>query len=125
MVAMTLQTWPVFIPITLSSIIIVLLSGEKMAASYKAGLGTLVLGYLIGGIVFASVAVQTYLWMDGRWPASAAMIYLTVALVLAAVLTIAAVVLARAEENTPVVAWTVMNFMWALGYGLMIPRLLG
>lgn len=125
MVTKTLQTWPVFVPVIVITVIIVVLSGEKMTASYKAGLGTLVLGYLIGGIVFASVAVQTYLWMAARWPASAEMVYLTVALVLAAVLTIGAVVLGRAEEETPVVAWTVMNFMWALGYGLMIPRLLG
>ena len=83
-----------------------------------------VLSYAIGAIIFGFVARWVYGWMVSRWPATGDGLYLGLALGLAVALTVLAVVGRRLWNTGDVLGFTLINFLWAIAFGWVLPRLL-
>jgi hypothetical protein len=97
-------------------------SAEEAAGGFHAGR---VVGFFIGFIVAGVIVVGVYQWMGVRWPDRVESLYLTVAVVLGVVFTVIALVMGRVVGNwTAPVLWTVMNVIWVLGYGFILPRVM-
>lgn len=81
--------------------------------------------FAILAVVFGLVATSVYAWVAGRWPDTAPQIYLGLGVGLAVLLSIAGVIVPSIlKKRGPVVAWTVLNFLWGVGYGWLLPLLL-
>lgn len=126
MIAKAVSIWWLIVPVTLVTAVLemfVPFTAEQAGNQSKAG--TFV-GFMVGGLLFGVIAVWAWNWMGARWPENAAQIYLWTAIGLGVLLTVAAIALHWVVRNwTAPVLWTVMNLLWALAYGIMIPRLLG
>ena len=87
--------------------------------------GTL-FGYLIVGLGFGWLAIYVFHWVGGRWPLNAQQVYFWLVFVIAAVLNVLAVGMHFVFKSSwlDVIVWTVMNFLWALGYGWFLPKVL-
>jgi len=81
--------------------------------------------FAIAALVFGLVAIPVYAWVVGRWPDLAPQIYLWLGVGLAVLLSVAGVIMPSIlKRRGPVVAWTVLNFLWGVGYGGLLPLLL-
>lgn len=124
MITQYIAVLPLILGVTAASALLVAIRSKAMAMenSSKAGL---VAGYVVGGVVFGAVAIFVYTLFANWWPATAASNYLWAALGLAVLLTAAATAMRfTVLDNAPVIEWTLLNFGWALAYGLLLPRLL-
>jgi hypothetical protein len=102
-----------------------LLGWYPIPAKGTAGRIVIALVFTVLAVVFGLVAISVYAWVVGRWPDSAPQIYLWLGVGLAVLLSIAGAIVPRVlNKRGPVVAWTVLNFLWGLGYGWLLPRLL-
>jgi hypothetical protein len=121
-----LEIWWLIVGIALVTALIegfVPFSAEEAAGGgFHAGR---VVGFFIGFIVSGVIAVGVYRWMGVRWPDRVESLYLTVAVVLGVVFTVVALVMRRVVGNwTAPVLWTVMNVIWVLAYGFVLPRVM-
>lgn len=115
---------PVILLMTLLSVGLVAWRGGEMAKAYDASKIAVVAGYLVGGLLFGCVAVWVYVWMVGRWPQTAPTIYLWLALGIAMILNIMALSERRMHSGTAVMIWIILNVIWAVGYGWLVPLML-
>jgi hypothetical protein len=75
--------------------------------------------------IFGLVANCVYGRLVSCRPCTAAQIYLWAGVGVAALLTVAGfIVPAAIKRQGPVVAWVVMNFLWGIGYGWVLPLVL-
>lgn len=114
------------LPITLITMLLEavrLMGGSKTGHSSMFGV---LFGYLVFGLGFGWLAIFVFRWMAGRWPLTAQQFYFWLALGLAVVLTLLAVGMHLFSKSSwlDVIVWTGMNFLWALGYGWFLPRVL-
>ena len=88
-------------------------------------MGTL-FGFLIFGLGFGFLAIFVYHWVGGRWPATAAQVYFWLAVGSAIALTLLSLIMPVFFKSPwlNVAIWTLENFGWALGYGVLLPRIL-
>ncbi len=109
--------------ITMALEAIVLARAPKTAGSSM--MGTL-FGFLIFGLGFGFLAIFVYHWVGARWPLTADQVYLWLAIGAAVALTLLALIMPIFFKSPwlNVVVWTIENFGWALGYGLLLPRIL-
>ena len=114
----------VILAITLLSVVLVAWRGEEMAKAYGGSKIAVVAGYLVGGFLLGCVAVWVYVWMAGRWPETAPIIYLGLAIGIAMWLNIMAWRERRSASRTAVMIWIILNMVWAAGYGLLLPLVL-
>lgn len=125
MIAKAVSIWWLIVPVTLVAAVIemfVPFSAEQAGNQSKAG--TFV-GFVIGGLIFGLIAVWVWNGVSVRWPDTAPQTYLWIALGVCALLTAGAFGMHWVVKNwTAPILWTVMNLLWALAYGLMVPRLL-
>jgi hypothetical protein len=110
--------------------IVVFWRGERMLAWYPvpiqgvAGRIVIALVFTIAAAIFGLVANSVYGRLVARRPDTASRIYLWVGLGLAVLLSVAGFIVPSAlKKQGPVVAWTVMNFLWGVGYGWVLPWL--
>jgi hypothetical protein len=102
-----------------------LLAWYPISVKGIAGRIVIALVFAILAVVFGLVAISVYAWVMARWPDSAPQIYLGMGVGLAVLLSIAGVIVPSIlGRRGPVVAWTLMNFLWGLGYGWLLPILL-
>jgi hypothetical protein len=120
----------VIVPVALLSGIVAFWRGKQVLAWYPipvkgtAGRIVIALVFTVLAVVFGLVAISVYAWVVGRWPDTASQIYLGLGVGLAVLLSIAGVIVRSIVGKGPVVAWTLMNFLWGLGYGGLLPLLL-
>ena len=126
----SMAIWAI-VPVALLSGIAAFWRGEQLLAWYpipvKGTVGKIVIAsvFAILAVVFGLVAISVYAWVVGRWPDSAPQIYLWLGIGLAVLLSIAGVIVPSIlNKRGPVVAWTVLNFLWGVGYGWLLPLLL-
>ncbi len=125
MVAQYIAVLPLILGVTAASALLVAIRSKVMTTTEHSSRLGLVGGYVVGGLVFGAVAIFVYTLFTNWWPATAASNYLWAALGLAVLLTAAAAAMRFAVlDNAPVIEWTLLNFGWALAYGLLLPRLL-
>jgi len=116
-------------PVSLLSGAVAFWSGKQPAERYqvpvKGAAARIVMAavFTIGGFIFGLVAAFVYPWVAGNWPGTAPQIYLGLGVGLAVLFTIMAVVERAILKKGAVVAWTVLNFLWGVGYGALLPLL--
>jgi hypothetical protein len=105
--------------------------GERMLAWYPvpikgvAGRAVIALLFTVVAVIFGLVANSVYGRLVASRPDTAAQIYLGVGVGVAVLLTVAGfIVPAVIKRQGPVVAWAVMNFLWGVGYGWVLPLVL-
>lgn len=121
----------VIVPVSLLSGAVAFWRAEQLVAWYpvpvKGTPARIVMAsvFAIAALVFGLVAISVYAWVVGRWPDTAPQIYLGLGVGLAILLSIAGVIVPSIlGRRGPVVAWTLMNFLWGVGYGWLLPMLL-
>ena len=126
----SMAIWAI-VPVALLSGLVAFWRGEQLLAWYPipvkgtAGRIVIALVFAILAVVFGLVAISVYAWVMGRWPDSAPQIYLWLGVGLAVLLSIVGVIVPSIlKRRGPVVAWTVLNFLWGVGYGWLLPMLL-
>jgi len=101
--------------------------GIRAFVSLKPGapspIGTLI-GFLVVSMAFGFLAIFVYHQVGNRWPQNPKQLFLYIAIDCAAVLTVMAVVMHFVFKSSwlDVIAWTVINWAFALGYGLFLPK---
>jgi hypothetical protein len=126
MIKNAMQIWWLIVPIALvTAALEMFVPFSPEQAQNQSKVGTFV-GFTIGGLIFGVIAVAVYLWMAGRWPDSAVSIYRWTAFGFTLALTIAALAMSAVVKNwTAPSLWTVMNILWGVGYGWVIPIVFG
>jgi hypothetical protein len=117
----------IIIPITL---ITVVLEGIRMIWTPKTGSSSKsgsLFGILIFGLGFGFLAIFVYNQIAGAWSETATQIYFWMAVGSAVILTILAFIMPYFFKFrwADVGVWTVLNFVWGLGYGWFLPQVLG
>ena len=79
---------------------------------------------LFSAIVFGFIAKGVYLWMQTRWGDAGSAYYLWLALGSAVVLSILAFVALPLMKRGGAIEYTVINLLWAGGFGWLLPRLI-
>jgi predicted membrane channel-forming protein YqfA (hemolysin III family) len=104
--------------------------GERLLAWYPvpvkgvAGRIVIALVFTIAAGIFGLVASSVYGRVATRRPDKAPQVYLWVGVGLAILLSIAGFIVPTAlKKQGPVIAWTVMNLLWGVGYGWVLPWL--
>ena len=127
---MSKSMW-VIVSVSLLTGIVSFWRGERMLTWYPipvkgvAGRAVIALVFTIAAAVFGLVANSVYGRVAASRPDTAHQIYLWVGVGLAIILSIAGFIVPSAlKKQGPVVAWTVMNFLWGVGYGWVLPLLL-
>ncbi len=116
----------IILPITL---ITVVLEGIRMIWMPKTG-GTSksgsLFGILIFGLGFGFLAILVFNWISGTWSGASSQIYFWLAVGSAVVLTILAVIMPFFFKFrwADAAVWTILNFLWGLGYGWFLPQVL-
>jgi hypothetical protein len=77
--------------------------------------------FTIGAAIFGLVATFVYGWLTGVRPDTASQIYLWLGVGLAILFSIVAVVVSLILKKGAVVAWVLLNFLWGIGYGWLLP----
>jgi len=114
------------LPTTLVTMALQGLIIARMPKSANSSLAGTLFGFLIFGLGFGFLAIFVYHWVGSRWPETAAQVYLWLAIGSAVALTLLALIMPLAFKSPwlNVAIWTLENFGWALGYGLILPRIL-
>lgn len=119
------KSLPIILPVTvLSCVMMAIEAARRTRAGITTSYGN-VGGYLTGGLVFGIIAILVYRWMAGRWLEQAGQYYLWLALGSAVFFSAAAVVFRFFFKDAPWFMWILMHILWALPYGLYLPKLLG
>lgn len=116
----------IIVPVTL---ITVVLEAARLILGTKADEAPVfnsLLGYIIGSVIFAALAILVFHWVQGNWSQTAPSVYLGIALGAALILTVAAFGMHFALKSawSDVAVWTLMNFAWGVGYGVFLPGVL-
>jgi hypothetical protein len=121
----------VIVSVALLTGIVCFWRGERMLAWYPvpikgvAGRIVIALLFTVVAAIFGLVANSVYGRLVASRPDTAAQIYLWVGVGVAVLLTVAGfIVPAAIKRQGPVVAWAIMNFLWGVGYGWVLPRVL-
>lgn len=115
------------LPITIITMILEAIASKHMQGTQNSVIAGTMSSFLIMGLVFGFVAIFAYHKVEVRWPENPEQMYLWIALGIAVVLTIFAAAFRTMikADWVAVVMWTLMNFLWAVGYGVYLPRILG
>ena len=116
---------PVILPITLISVGLVAWQSGEMAKAYGLSKAGLISVYLVGGLILGCAAVWIFKWMAGRWSQDAATYFFWLAIGLAMLLNLMAWSERQNQSGVVIVIWFVLNAVWGLGYGWLLPRILG
>jgi hypothetical protein len=124
MVENTVAALPVILSITVFSVALVAWRAGDMAKVFNRSKVAVVLAYLIGGLIIGFLAVCVYVWMAGHWPSRAVILFRWVALGIAVLLNILVLMMHRKFGRAVVIVWIVLNVVWGVGYGLLLPVVL-
>lgn len=115
-----------FLPITVVTMILETIAVKHMQSTQNSLIAGTMSSFLIGGLIFGFIAIFAYHKIQIRWPENTAQMYLWIALAIAVMMSILAVVFRTMVKADWVAAamWVVMNFLWAAGYGVYLPRIL-
>ena len=120
----TIAALPVILSITVFAVALVAWRGEDMARAFNRSRIAVVLAYLIGGLIVGFLAVCVYVWMAGHWPGQAVILFRWVALGIAVVLNILVLMMHRKFCRSVVIVLMVLNVVWGVGYGFLLPVVL-
>jgi len=114
------------LPMTVIIMILEAVATKHMQGSQNSALAGTMSSFLISGLVFGFIAIFAYHKIAARWPENPDQMYLWIALACAVVFTILAVAFRTMikADWVAVARWTSMNFGWAIGYGVYLPRIL-
>jgi cytochrome bd-type quinol oxidase subunit 2 len=115
------------LPMTIAIMIMEAVATKHMQGSQNSAIAGTMTSFLISGLVFGFIAIFAYHKIQIRWPENSAQMYLYIALAIAVVLSVLAVAFRTMikADWVAVVMWILMNFVWAVGYGIYLPRILG
>ncbi len=123
LISMALDLWWLIGGITLLSVLLVLLRRHEIGRAYRTRTPALLISYAIGGVLFGIAAIEVYRWVFALWSQAASQIYLGLAVILGLILTTATWIMRPVWKGTATpIIFTIINFLWAGGYGWFIPR---
>lgn len=116
----------IILPIT---IVTVLLEGIRTIWTPKTGnqsIGGTLFGILVFSLGFGFLAILVLNSINRNWPGTANQIYFWLAVGCAVALSLLAVIMPPVFKMrwADTVIWTVLNFLWGLGYGWFLPQIL-
>ena len=120
----TVASLTVILSITVFSVALVAWRAGDMAKVFNQSKVAVVLAYLIGGLIIGFLAVCVYVWMAGHWPARAAILFRWFALGIAVVLNILVLMMYRRFSRAVVIVLIVLNVVWGVGYGWLMPMVI-
>ena len=114
------------LPITVVTMILEAIAVKHMQSTKNSAIAGTMSSFLISGLVFGFIAIFAYHKIQIRWPENTAQMYLWIALAIAVIMTVFAVAFRTMVKAdwVAVAMWVVMNFLWAVGYGVYLPRIL-
>jgi hypothetical protein len=114
------------LPMTVIVMIMEAIVMKHIQGTQNSAIAGTLSSFLISGLVFGFIAIFAYHKIGARWPENSAQMYLWIALAIAVVLSILAVAFRTMIKADWVAAamWVLMNFVWAIGYGVYLPRIL-
>ncbi len=115
------------LPMTVIVMIMEAIVMKHIQGTQNSAIAGTLSSFLISGLVFGFIAIFAYHKIAARWPENTAQMYLWIALAIAIVLSIFAVAFRTMIKADWVAAllWVIMNFVWAVGYGVYLPKILG
>lgn len=84
--------------------------------------------YIIGGVVFAFLALFVYQQVQARWPESAGQVFFWIAIGMIVLLSVLAIIMPFVMKSVSwkdVIVWILMHLVLGLGYGIFLPKVLG
>jgi hypothetical protein len=121
----------VIVSVSLLTGIVAFWRGKRLLAWYPvpvtgvAGRAVIALVFTVAAAIFGLVANVVYGRIAASRPDTAPQIYLWAGVGLAILLSVAGYIVPSAlKKQGPVITWTVMNFLWGVGYGWVLPLLL-
>ncbi len=126
MIAEYMKSLGLIVPATVVTMILEVFVFLRMPRTASSSLVGTMFGFLVFGLGFGFLAILVYHWVGNRWPETAAQVYFWIALGSAILLTMLALIMPVAFKMpwTSAILWTVMNFIWGLGYGWFLPQIL-
>jgi len=121
---------PAIVSVAVVSALITLVLGKSMLEWYPiplpgiAGRIVLAIAFAIAATIAGFIAQSVYGRALAGRPETAPSLYQWIGLGVATALTVAGIVVYAILKRGPVVAWTLLNFAWGIGYGMWLPRLL-
>jgi len=114
------------LPITVITMILEAIAVKHMQTTQNSAIAGTMSSFLISGLIFGFIAIFAYHKIQFRWPENTAQMYLWIALGIAILMSILAVAFRTMVKAdwVAVAMWVVMNFLWAVGYGVYLPRIL-
>jgi drug/metabolite transporter (DMT)-like permease len=114
------------LPITVVTMILEAIAVKHMQSAQKSSLAGTMSSFLIGGLIFGNIAIFAFHKIQIRWPENTAQVYLWIAIAISILISILAVAFRTMvkADRVAVAMWVVMNFLWAVGYGVYLPRIL-
>ena len=114
------------LPITVVTMILEAIAVKHMQSTQNSSAAGTMSSFLIGGLIFGFIAIFAYHKIQIRWPENTAQMYLWIALGIAILMSVFAVAFRTMVKAdwVAVAMWVVMNFLWAVGYGVYLPRIL-
>jgi hypothetical protein len=116
--------WLIVLVAVLTATLEMFVSNPARRAPTSPGAGTF-LGFLIGGLLLGAFIVAGYHGLRIRLGAGTDRIFRPIVIAVGVVLALGVNVLGRGQRGGGRFIWTVMIAIWALGYGLGLPGLLG
>jgi hypothetical protein len=120
----------VIVPVSLLSGVVALWRVQELVEWYPLPVKgapariLMVLMFFAGCFIFGLAAAFVYPSVASTWPHTAPQIYLGLGAGLAILFTIAGLIVRAILKRGALVAWTVQNFLWGLGYGVLLPVVL-
>ncbi len=114
-----------FLPITVVTMILEAIAVKHMQSTKNSAIAGTMSSFLISGLVFGFIAIFAYHKIQIRWPENTAQMYLWIALAISVIMTVFAVAFRTMVKAdwVAVAMWVVMNLLWAVGYGVYLPRI--
>jgi cytochrome bd-type quinol oxidase subunit 2 len=114
------------LPVTIVTMVLEAVAVKHMQSTQNSSIASTMSSFLISGLVFGFVAIFAYHKIEVRWPENPAQTYLWIALAIGIILSVFAIAFRSMVKADWIAAlmWILMNFLWAGGYGVFLPRIL-
>ncbi len=118
MFANALKAGPVILPVSIVTGVLFLLIDRKAGVQNA-------FWWIVGSVICGVIFVAIYAWTGTRWPGMEANIFFKLGMITFAGFTVLALIACPLMKSTGrIPVYTLMNLIWAAGYGWFLPQLL-
>jgi len=115
-----IKSAPVILPVSIATGLLFLTVPNNLSGRVQSSLW-----WAVGSAICGAVIVAIYLWVSGRWPGMQAGIFLKLGIITFIGFTLLAIITCPLIKMTGrIPLYTLMNLIWAAGYGWFLPQML-